>query len=468
MASAGIYIVEDSFIVSLHLQKTLEGEGYRVIGTSDSGEVALREIEHLRPDIVLMDIMLNGSIDGIQAASTIKDVLRIPIIFITALTDKETIQRAKVAEPFGYLTKPFEDREIFTVIEMALYKSAIEQRLRQSEEKFFSTLKSISDGVITIDNCFCITYANPSAEIMIGSTLQNVQGRDVFDVFKLRNPATGDFPVNPFQCGISSGRVNRWPGDFILDCGRGREIPVIDGTISPIVDSKYQSSGLVLTFKDGTEKLERNKLESELERQRLAALIEGQENERTRISKDLHDGLGQMLNAIKMNIGTFITDVQKGKDLFVLLDEAITETKRISENLLPHKLRDFDLITCVQSLCDQYQRGSTAEIQFEAFADSDLISIGETSKINIYRIAQESLSNAVRHANARHINVQLYDDNRSIRLVVEDDGRGMNGNSVFNGHGLINMRDRARILKGTCSIESDASRGTIVIIEIPK
>ena len=67
----------------------------------------------------------------------------------------------------------------------------------------------------------------------------------------------------------------------------------------------------------------------------------------------MHDGLGQMLNAIKMNIGTFIADEQKGKDLFNLLDEAISETKRIAENLLPHKLKDFDLETCLQSLCEQ-------------------------------------------------------------------------------------------------------------------
>ena len=468
MASAGIYIVEDSFIVSLHLQKTLEGEGYRILGTSDSGEAALADIEQLKPDIVLMDIMLSGSMDGIQAASVVKDVLGIPVIFITALTDRQTIQRAKVTEPFGYLTKPFEDREIFTVIEMALYKSGIERKLRQSEEKFFSTLKSISDGVITIDNSFRVTYANPSAEIMIGSTLRTIQGRDIFDVFKLRNPVTGDFPVNPFQCGISARQANVWPGDFLLESSRGEEIPLMDGTISPIVDSKDQSTGLVLTFKNGTEKLEHNKLEAESERQRLAALIEGQENERTRISKDLHDGLGQMLNAIKMNIRTFITDAQKGKDLFNLLDEAITETNRISENLLPHKLRDFDLITCIQSLCDQYQLGTTAEIQFESFADSYLLSIPEIAKINLYRIAQESVSNAVRHANAKHINVQLFDDVRHIRLTVEDDGKGMNGYAGHKGHGLANMRDRARILKGTCSIESDTSRGTIVIIEIPK
>src|SRR6218665_2686400 len=167
MATARIYIVEDSAIVCFHLQRTLESEGYVVLGTADSGEKALTEILELQPDLVLMDIMLSGALDGIDTATRIKHETGTPIIYLTALTDKATIQRAKITEPYGYLTKPFEDLEIFTVIEMALYKHSIEKKLRQSEEKFFSTLKSISDAVITIDNLYCISYLNPSAESML-------------------------------------------------------------------------------------------------------------------------------------------------------------------------------------------------------------------------------------------------------------------------------------------------------------
>src|SRR6188768_2064985 len=142
MLSNRLFIVEDSFIVSFHLQKTLENEGYNVVGVTDSGETALVEIEKSKPDLVLMDIMLSGKLDGIETACICKEKFGVPVVFITALTDKETIQRAKVAEPYGYLKKPFEDRDIFTVIEMALYKSGIEKKLRQSEEKFYSTVRS--------------------------------------------------------------------------------------------------------------------------------------------------------------------------------------------------------------------------------------------------------------------------------------------------------------------------------------
>jgi PAS domain S-box-containing protein len=464
MTPSRIFIVEDSFIVALHLQKTLENEGYTVMGTADSGEQALELLAQDRPDLVLMDIMLGGKMDGIQAAIIVKEKLSIPVVFITALTDKETIQRAKVAEPYGYLTKPFEDRDIFTVIEMALYKGGVERKLKQSEHKFHSTLKSISDGVLTMDNSYSITYANPSAEGMIGSTLANMQGKKIFDVFKLKNKSTGDFPVNPLQCGIDQRNV--WIDNFSLQSVTGTEIPVSEGTVSPILDLKDKSIGLVLTFKNATDKLERLRLAEEAERQNLAALIQGQEKERTRIAKDLHDGLGQMLNAIKMNTRTFITDEQKAKDLFLLLDEAITETKRMSENLLPHKLKDFDLQTCLQSLCDQFQNSTSTEISFSSFTDHKIVC--EIVKINLYRIAQEALNNAIRHSQARHISIQLIEEDTSILLTIEDDGKGMDRTKNSTGRGLLNIEDRARVLRATCTIESDRNRGTIIIIEMPK
>src|SRR6218665_1518222 len=140
MSKAGILIVEDSFIVAYHLQATLESEGYTVLNRCDSAEAALQFVESSRPDLVLMDIMLSGHMDGIEAASVLKSTYNVPVVYITALTDKNTIGRAKVTEPYGFLTKPFEDREIFTVIEMALYKHDIESRLKQSEERYFSTV----------------------------------------------------------------------------------------------------------------------------------------------------------------------------------------------------------------------------------------------------------------------------------------------------------------------------------------
>lgn len=471
MSKARVLIVEDSFIVAFHLQKTLENEGYSIVGTETSGESALELLKNKnnRPDLVLMDIMLSGEMDGIETAEIIQSKYNIPVVYITALTDKDTIQRAKLTEPFGYLTKPFEDREIFTVIEMALYKHSIESKLKSSEEKYFSTVRSISDAAVIIDRDFNITYINPSAEAITGWVLSEATGMKVFEVLRLTDAVTGDFPINPVQCELKRERNNAMLGNLLLVARNGAVRPVGEGSMSPVLDYKGQLIGLIMIFRDVTDRMEREKLQRDFEKQRLTAVVEGQENERARIAKDLHDGLGQMLNAIKMNINVIVEDEQRSRDLFRLIDEAVMETVRISENLLPAKLRDFDLPTCLKSLCNQLRNSCPAQINFEVLGKP--LDLRQSQKVNFYRIAQEAINNAIKHAKAKQITVQLSYEDERIQLVVEDDGCGMT-NKEQNGfksmrHGLGNMRDRAEIMGGKLIVESDANRGTLVIVEAP-
>jgi two-component system sensor histidine kinase UhpB len=469
LPKAGILIVEDSFIVAYHLQTTLESEGYRVLSTQDSGEGALGFLERERPDLVLMDIMLNGPMDGIETARIVRSKYNLPIIYITALADKATIQRAKVTEPYGYLTKPFEDREIFTVIEMALYKHDIESRLRQSEEKYFSTVRSISDAVIVIDQHYCVTYLNPSAEMIAGWALSEAQGKPVFEILHLKNSETDEDPVNPIQCSLSTGQQNTMPDNFTLISKRGKQRHIGEGSMSSVIDSKGNFTGLVIIFKDISEKIEHENLVKSFETERRAALLEGQEKERSRIAKDLHDGLGQMLTAIKMNVSLVVSDVAKVDGLNRLIDEAIQESVRISENLLPSKLKDFDLGTCIRSLCNQIRNSTNLQVSFESLGAAQYIDQG--AKINFYRIAQEAINNAIKHANASSITVQLDEEDDTVRLTIEDDGKGIapvrSVKSHSAHHGLVNMRERAEVMGGKLTIESDTNRGTLIIVEVP-
>ena len=467
MPKASIFIVEDSVIVSLHLKKTLESDGYQVIGLADSGVVAIEKISQCRPDLVLMDIMLNGSMDGVEVASILKEKYNVPVIYITALTDSETIQRAKITEPYGYLTKPFEDREIFTVLELALYKFEIESKLKRSEEKFYSTLKSISDGVVTIDENFCVSYINPSAEILTGYLSADCLGKSLFEIFLLRDSNTGYFPVNPMQCKVDERHENTLPDGLILISKNGTEIPIGESSISPIIDYKGSSIGFVITFKDISDRIERERLLELGERKKLAAQMEGQEDERRRIARELHDGLGQMLSAIKMHVNVVTDNGQKANDLNKLLNEAIHETKRISENLLPSKIRDFGLVPNLRTLCQDVARACKVPITFHELGEiSDL---ADVAKINLYRIAQEGINNAVRHGQPSHIVVQLNEDEGNLSLTIEDDGRGFSDidNRDSKSNGLINMRDRTRVLNGEISIESDKNRGTLIMVKVP-
>lgn len=136
MADTSIMLVEDEIIVAADVKNRLENMGYAVLGIFDTGEEAIQKAGELKPDMVLMDIVLKGEMDGIDAAQKIREQFDIPLIYLTAYSDEKTLERAKVTEPFGYVLKPFEDREIQSAIEMALYKHQMEKKLKESEEKY--------------------------------------------------------------------------------------------------------------------------------------------------------------------------------------------------------------------------------------------------------------------------------------------------------------------------------------------
>src|SRR5262245_23908784 len=142
-----ILIVEDERIVSIDMQRRLRNLGYHVVGAAVSGEEAIQKAEASQPDLVLIDIMLEGPLDGIEAAEIIRARFDIPVIYLTAYADAPTLERAKVTEPFGYILKPFEERELHGHIEIALYKHRIEKRLKDSEERYVLATQGANDGL---------------------------------------------------------------------------------------------------------------------------------------------------------------------------------------------------------------------------------------------------------------------------------------------------------------------------------
>jgi len=169
MTQARILVVEDESIVALDIQDRLKSLGYDVPATVASGERAVEQAGALRPDLVLMDIRLQGRMDGVEAADLIRQRFGIPVIYLTANADHPTVQRAKVTEPFGYVIKPFEERELHTTIEVALYKHQAEQSLKESEERY-RLLVELSPEAIVVQSEDRIVYANPAAANLFGAT----------------------------------------------------------------------------------------------------------------------------------------------------------------------------------------------------------------------------------------------------------------------------------------------------------
>lgn len=159
---ASIAIVEDELIVALDIRNFLERSGYRVVGAYPSGDEFLRHFEELAPDLVLMDIKIKGSRDGVEVARIVHETWGTPTILLTAYADEATVARAKLSEPFGYILKPFEERELRTAIEIALYRAGMEQRLRASEERFRRLFQEGISGNFLSDAEGRLIEANPS------------------------------------------------------------------------------------------------------------------------------------------------------------------------------------------------------------------------------------------------------------------------------------------------------------------
>jgi two-component system, cell cycle sensor histidine kinase and response regulator CckA len=246
---ARILIVEDEAVVALDLRTRLTRLGYFVIDCVGVGESALEVAERERPDLTLMDIRLRGEMDGIEAAEQIRSRLHLPVVFLTAHADDATVDRARVTEPFGYILKPFEERELRTMIEMALYKHAAERRLRESERRFATTLASIGDGVIATDILGRVTFMNPVSEELTGWRQSDALGKPLQTVFTICNETTRKTVSNPIERVLAEGVVVGLANHTILIGRSGEEYP-IDDCAAPIVDDDGTMTGAVLVFRD--------------------------------------------------------------------------------------------------------------------------------------------------------------------------------------------------------------------------
>jgi PAS domain S-box-containing protein len=254
MKTARIMVAEDEGLVAKDIETTLQSLGYLVPYVASNANEAIAKAEETRPDLILMDIVMPGEKDGVEAAKEIKNRFRIPVIYLTAYADDETLQRAKITEPFGYILKPFEKRELYTQIEMALYKHALERKLKESEEWFSTTLRSIGDAVIATDKKGIIKFLNPVAEALTGWKKSEVLGKELSHIFKIVDEETRVLveDSDPVTKVLREGTVVNLTNHMILVAKDGTERNIADSG-APIHDERGNIIGVVLVFHDITE-----------------------------------------------------------------------------------------------------------------------------------------------------------------------------------------------------------------------
>jgi diguanylate cyclase (GGDEF)-like protein/PAS domain S-box-containing protein len=239
-----ILVVEDEVLVARDIKSRLIRMGYEVLDTARKGAEAIEKALALKPDLVLMDIHLADEIDGIEAALRIRETIDVPVIFCTAYADEETLERAKISTPYGYVLKPFDNRELEINIEIALYKHNIEIDLNNTRRRLDATLTSISDGVIATDMAGQICLINPMAESITGWCQQSAINQNLGQVM-------------PLQAFEATGRLmdtNNIANEEITSALR-QVVVAHDGKLVPIeVSTNFIKSAsealVVITFRD--------------------------------------------------------------------------------------------------------------------------------------------------------------------------------------------------------------------------
>ena len=267
MKKIRILIVEDERIIAEDLQQTLTDPDYDVLGTINTGEDAIRLAGKLRPDLVLMDIVLKGKIDGIDAADQILSQFDIPVVYLSAYVDAKRIKRAKKTNPYGYILKPYEEKELKAVIEMALYKHQLEQKVKQSEQFLNAVFESIQDGISVLHTDLTIRHVNGVMNKWYQGNVP-LEGKKCYECYHdAKKPCN---PCPTLKC-IQSGKTER----EIVTGLHGSPVEWIELFSYPIKNSDTgEVTGIVEFVRDITEqkRAEEALIESE---SRYRSLIEG-------------------------------------------------------------------------------------------------------------------------------------------------------------------------------------------------
>ncbi|NSW95845.1 MAG: PAS domain S-box protein, partial [Bacteroidales bacterium] len=327
MSAAKILIVEDEGIEALDLQYRLISLGYTAPDIISTGEEAVKKTEETSPDLVLMDIMLPGEMDGVAAAEQIRDRFDIPVIYITAYADDDTLQRAKITEPYGFLVKPFREKELHITIDMALYKHKMERKLKESEKRFSTTLRSIGDAVMATDKNGLVIFMNPVAEKLIGWKLEEILNKQLTKVFNIINMYSRKPTENPIKKVLLEGFTAGLANHTLLIAKDGTEIP-IDDSAAPIKDDKGNIVGVVLVFRDVTEreKAEKALRESEDRYRTLAEELREDDHRKNEFLAVLSHELRNPLAAIRNSLNILDRAVPGGdqvKRAKVIIDRQV-------------------------------------------------------------------------------------------------------------------------------------------------
>lgn len=482
-----ILIVEDERIIARNLKENLESLGYAVLGIAVSGETAVEKATQLRPDLVLMDIRLKGSMDGIQAAQQIWESLSIPVIFVTGHSDQRTLERAKITAPFGYLLKPVKERELSVAITVALQRYEREQLLS-------AILRGIGDGVIVVDQEHRVTSLNPMAESLTGWQVSEARERQLTEVLNLIDEQTQQPVDNPITAVLQQDTTIYLQENTLLMSKNGTTIPIGDSA-APIKDNKGAITGAVVVFRDvSVQKQAEEAIHEQLEKERK--LNQLQTHFIHTVSHEYRTPLSIILTCshlLENNVERLDREkqlrnchkIQTSVKYMVGLLENIWLYKQAESGQLPLNPAPLDLEQFCRQLVEQYQlmRREGQDIQFICRGKRRTASMDEKL---LQMILGNLLSNALKYSpDESTIRLTMTCKNHQIIFQVCDQGIGIpledqphifelfhratNVNAIRGtGMGLAIAKKAVDLHEGEISFESEVGVGTTFTVTLPR
>ncbi len=479
-----ILIVEDDALIARDIEKILLNLDYTVSTLITSGTRIVTKIVSEKPDLILMDIMFQDKVRGIDIARRVRESLDVPVVYLTAHSEKTIIKKAKITEPFGYLLKPIAERDLEITVEMALHRHAIEKKFKQkmesaiheSEDRYRQLVENISEGIVMQNQKGVITYANKRFLDMIGYTEEEVLGKPITrflggGLLKRREVQEAAQEQEDETRKATEVSWKRKDGDRIFTI------------LSPqnIYNDKDQLRGRVSVLTDITD---RREAEKELHRSReLLRMLSRhlqtvREKESKRIAREIHDELGQQLTALKMDLSWIASKVEptdedakkflkKINAMSSLVDNTIQSVQKISAELRPGLLDDLGLVPALEWLAQEFE--NQTDVQCKLQLHCEMVDLDPDCSTAIFRISQEALTNVYRHAKATKVTISLQEDMSDLVLKIQDNGIGIDADEVFGSTslGLMGMRERVRSFGGTVNIAGKPKKGTTLTVSLP-
>jgi two-component system sensor histidine kinase UhpB len=425
-----ILIVEDQLIIALDLELILKNLGYEVAGIVNTGEESVEFVKNNRPDLVLMDIMLSGEIDGIAAAEVIHKTLDVPI-------------------------------------EIALHRFNMDRVLKKSEMKYRTLFEQSMDPIFITDENAVIIDANPSMVELFGYPISEIIGHRADEFFKEQNEYQ-----NIIALARTKGAVSNFECRMITKKGRVLDVQI---TVRKYEYGWQGGDGYQGIIRDITQyKLYFEELlRSRQELRNLTAHIENlREQERTDIAREIHDVLGQSLTALRLDLSWVRKKIkpeeadlnEKISIMDIIINDIISTVRKLSTQLRPGILDDLGLPAAIEWQTDEFKKRTGINCCVDC---SDVGDLPEDKAVALFRIFQESFTNIMKHSCADSVIISLQKNDGNVEMMIKDNGKGFSDHDLQTkgSYGIIGMKERVKNLNGTLTIDGNA--GTTIRVVIP-